>query len=176
MTALSQQCWIPPPAQAAGPNPAHDTGPAAPTLWRCSGVLPACPAPHRARLRNIAGWVCGDPARRNGPDPGPSPRFFRRCSPAHVSSVWRALDFPRPTEETVYAAACLQGFAGCCGEVAEWFKAAVLKTAVRESVPWVRIPPSPPNFPIVRSVATGNLACNLVTFGTPSRLSLQARM
>jgi hypothetical protein len=30
------------------------------------------------------------------------------------------------------------------GEVAEWFKAAVLKTAVRESVPWVRIPPSPP--------------------------------
>ena len=28
--------------------------------------------------------------------------------------------------------------------MAEWFKAAVLKTAVRESVPWVRIPPSPP--------------------------------
>lgn len=35
---------------------------------------------------------------------------------------------------------------GCVGEVAEWFKAAVLKTAVRESVPWVRIPPSPPLF------------------------------
>jgi hypothetical protein len=30
------------------------------------------------------------------------------------------------------------------GGVAEWFKAAVLKTAVPETVPWVRIPPSPP--------------------------------
>ena len=30
------------------------------------------------------------------------------------------------------------------GEVAEWFKAAVLKTAVGASSPWVRIPPSPP--------------------------------
>jgi hypothetical protein len=29
--------------------------------------------------------------------------------------------------------------------VAEWFKAAVLKTAVGESPPWVRIPPLPPN-------------------------------
>ncbi len=31
-----------------------------------------------------------------------------------------------------------------CGQVAEWFKAAVLKTAVGESSPWVRIPPCPP--------------------------------
>jgi hypothetical protein len=31
------------------------------------------------------------------------------------------------------------------GRVAEWFKAAVLKTAVGESLPWVRIPPLPPN-------------------------------
>jgi hypothetical protein len=30
------------------------------------------------------------------------------------------------------------------GEVAEWFKAAVLKTAVGSRPPWVRIPPSPP--------------------------------
>lgn len=30
------------------------------------------------------------------------------------------------------------------GQVAEWFKALVLKTSVRESVPWVRIPPCPP--------------------------------
>ena len=28
--------------------------------------------------------------------------------------------------------------------MAEWFKAAVLKTAVGESLPWVRIPPCPP--------------------------------
>jgi hypothetical protein len=30
------------------------------------------------------------------------------------------------------------------GRVAEWFKAAVLKTAVGGSPPWVRIPPRPP--------------------------------
>jgi hypothetical protein len=30
------------------------------------------------------------------------------------------------------------------GEVAEWFKAPVLKTGVGASLPWVRIPPSPP--------------------------------
>ena len=33
----------------------------------------------------------------------------------------------------------------CDGRVAEWFKAAVLKTAVGASPPWVRIPPLPPN-------------------------------
>ena len=33
-----------------------------------------------------------------------------------------------------------------CGEVAEWSKAPVLKTGERASVPWVRIPPSPPFF------------------------------
>ena len=32
------------------------------------------------------------------------------------------------------------------GEMAEWFKAAVLKTAERETVPGVRIPLSPPTF------------------------------
>ena len=31
------------------------------------------------------------------------------------------------------------------GEVAEWFMALVLKTSVGESLPWVRIPPSPPS-------------------------------
>ena len=30
------------------------------------------------------------------------------------------------------------------GEMAEWSKALVLKTSVRVSVPWVRIPLSPP--------------------------------
>jgi hypothetical protein len=35
------------------------------------------------------------------------------------------------------------------GQVAEWFKAAVLKTAVGGSPPWVRIPPCPPWFQAV---------------------------
>jgi Domain of unknown function (DUF4279) len=44
--------------------------------------------------------------------------------------------------------ACI--FPGFCarrahsGGVAEWFKATVLKTVVRETAPWVRIPPPPP--------------------------------
>src|SRR5690606_26000868 len=33
------------------------------------------------------------------------------------------------------------------GQVAGWFKAAVLKTAVGASPPWVRIPPCPPSLP-----------------------------
>ena len=32
---------------------------------------------------------------------------------------------------------------GQSGEVSEWLKEAVLKTAIRETVSWVRIPPSP---------------------------------
>lgn len=35
--------------------------------------------------------------------------------------------------------------AGLDGRVAEWLKAPVLKTGVRVTVPWVRIPPLPPN-------------------------------
>lgn len=35
--------------------------------------------------------------------------------------------------------------------MAEWFKALVLKTSVRETVPWVRIPPSPYFFIIFRA-------------------------
>ena len=33
---------------------------------------------------------------------------------------------------------------GAAGEVPEWLNGPVLKTGVRASVPWVRIPPSPP--------------------------------
>ena len=32
------------------------------------------------------------------------------------------------------------------GEVSEWFKELVLKTSVPATVPWVRIPPSPPRY------------------------------
>jgi hypothetical protein len=38
------------------------------------------------------------------------------------------------------------------GRVAEWFKAPVLKTGVPARVPWVRIPPLPPD--IERAFAT----------------------
>jgi hypothetical protein len=31
-----------------------------------------------------------------------------------------------------------------CGEVAEWLKALAWKACIRETVSWVRIPPSPP--------------------------------
>ena len=39
---------------------------------------------------------------------------------------------------------CQRRYRVAQGQVAEWFKAAVLKTAVGESSPWVRIPPCPP--------------------------------
>ena len=36
------------------------------------------------------------------------------------------------------------GYAALVGGVAEWLNAPVLKTDVGESLPWVRIPPPPP--------------------------------
>ena len=40
--------------------------------------------------------------------------------------------------------------------MAEWFKAAVLKTAVGASLPWVRIPPCPPECALGKSPGAGN--------------------
>ena len=45
----------------------------------------------------------------------------------------------------------------CRGEMAEWLKAAVLKTAVRETVPGVRIPLSPPSFAHVHVAGASRL-------------------
>ncbi len=44
----------------------------------------------------------------------------------------------------------LCGYFSVVGWVAEWFKAAVLKTAGRASAPWVRIPPHPPYYATTR--------------------------
>ena len=66
--------------------------------------------------------------------PRRSPR--RRTAPPATVRPCRSARFqesPRPV------------ISGDAGRVAEWFKAAVLKTAVGASSPWVRIPPLPPN-------------------------------
>ena len=39
---------------------------------------------------------------------------------------------------------CYDGSYKQCGEVTERFKVLASKASVRETVPWVRIPPSPP--------------------------------
>ena len=64
--------------------------------------------------------------------------FFERAARRHLTFVQR-----QTKREAEAALGCKERL--LFGEVAEWFKAAVLKTAVRESVPWVRIPPSPPD-------------------------------
>ena len=56
-----------------------------------------------------------------------------------------------------------------CGQVAEWLKALVLKTSVRESVPWVRIPPCPP-FPISRHSLRSSLRKRGLLARQPLRL------
>jgi hypothetical protein len=43
------------------------------------------------------------------------------------------------------------------GEVAEWFKAAVLKTVEAERLPGVRIPSSPPTFSSLRELRLASL-------------------
>ena len=53
-------------------------------------------------------------------------------APARPCRSARFQESPRPV------------ISGDAGRVAEWFKAAVLKTAVGASSPWVRIPPLPP--------------------------------
>src|SRR5579875_211092 len=52
---------------------------------------------------------------------------------------------------------CLQPHLVSPGEVVEWFKAAVLKTAVSARAPWVRIPPSPPKILSVKRVPRTSL-------------------
>ena len=42
------------------------------------------------------------------------------------------------------------------GQVAEWFKATVLKTVVGGSSPWVRIPPCPPNISLKQRYKTNS--------------------
>ena len=46
------------------------------------------------------------------------------------------------------------------GQVAEWFKATVLKTVVGGSSPWVRIPPCPPlSLPDKSRALSGRVRC-----------------
>ena len=49
------------------------------------------------------------------------------------------------SDKVSLAAARPRAMGAGIGQVAEWFKAAVLKTAVGASSPWVRIPPCPPS-------------------------------
>jgi hypothetical protein len=44
---------------------------------------------------------------------------------------------------------CYDGSCNHWGEVTEWFKVLASKASVRETVPWVRIPPSPPHNSII---------------------------
>jgi hypothetical protein len=90
---------------------------------------------------------CGGPLLHS-PEPYPTssrPKFparpfsiTRHCGPGSLWLVCRA-----PSRD-VRAGPFGSGSAGQDGWVAEWFKAAVLKTAEGVSLPWVRIPPHPP--------------------------------
>jgi hypothetical protein len=51
---------------------------------------------------------------------------------------------------------------GWFGSVAEWFKALVLKTSVRGTVPWVRIPPLPPTLKILQSLTNPSPGISLL--------------
>lgn len=87
---------------------------------------------------------CGSPGRT-----GIATRqnILRKTAPA-------SLDGPTETLLHAHTSRCAPGAAAQRaaprakpdghGSVAEWFKALVLKTSVRGTVPWVRIPPLPP--------------------------------
>src|SRR5579871_4244345 len=71
------------------------------------------------------------------------------------------------------------------GEMAEWLKAHAWKACVRETVPWVRIPLSPPLFKIRHARALVECSALLQFFGScgksspgipPSRTDLHDRL
>ena len=98
-------------------------------------------APGPGRIRATA--VQGDqghavPGRRGTPVPTAA-RSASPRKPENERSLAPACDNARPASGS---RASQQS-----GEMAEWFKAAVLKTAVVAIPPWVRIPLSPPNPP-----------------------------
>src|SRR5690606_21486389 len=65
------------------------------------------------------------------------------------------------------------------GRVAERFKAPVLKTGVGESLPWVRIPPLPPNTadcPLRRDITADGCEIPSRRFCTIARYILRAAM
>ena len=55
----------------------------------------------------------------------------------------------------------------CRGEVPEWLNGTVSKTVVRATVPWVRIPPSPPSFSIAMSAQQGSWRPLIVQAASP---------
>src|SRR5882724_6098667 len=57
-----------------------------------------------------------------------------------LSSRWRC----GPEALPIFAALCYDNHHSCRGEVTERLKVLASKASVRETVPWVRIPPSPP--------------------------------
>src|SRR3569623_885206 len=77
--------------------------------------------------------------------------------PPPASSVEGGISDPSGPCKASVLAALEDG--GAFGRVAEWFKAPVLKTGVPARVPWVRIPPLPPNAPQSRN-CTPNSWCS----------------
>ena len=144
--------------RAAACRPRSRSAPGCAMRWRrmlstgCGGggcSWPGGAAPARARA--------GRPAPRPAPNATAASRH--QCPAAHRTQLAASVSASRWLAwraSRVHRAPCTarrrlarpnvnrDRRAALNGEVAEWFKAAVLKTAVGASPPWVRIPPSPP--------------------------------
>ena len=72
------------------------------------------------------------PMRTDGMSRSSTPASFKESTDMIAAKFSALVNAPLPC------------YAPRAGQVAEWFKAAVLKTAVGVSLPWVRIPPCPP--------------------------------
>ena len=117
----------------------HTRAPGAPRPVVDTFPVPLDAAPGAAARRRAGGPAMG--ARAQGAERPPlCPR--RRSSPGSTSPTTSAAGCSTPPAAIEVGRAAPKS--GAHGEVAEWFKAAVLKTAVGSRPPWVRIPPSPP--------------------------------
>ncbi len=97
--------------------------------------------------------LCAEPYAQNRRWPMTRGGKVWICQPfvptATITARWGISDEFTPFTSRAHPVKCIAHSAGqprASGSVAEWFKALVLKTSVGGSLPWVRIPPLPPNF------------------------------
>ena len=120
----------------ATPTPAR--GASAPPVVRLPPA-PHSPTPAAPPDRQcLSPWCAAYPAQCSA---GHHQRWTRK---SECGNTWLA---GGPAPGGAGANSALGRSPGWQGSVAEWFKALVLKTSVRETAPWVRIPPLPPFAP-----------------------------
>ncbi len=110
----------------------------------CHGEVPEWPP---ARLRRANLWFCSAAPCSERQSPIEAPNFCHGEVPEWPPACLRRANFWFCSATPCRAPQSpIEAPNFCHGEVPEWPNGPVSKTGVRATVPWVRIPPSPPVF------------------------------